>query len=998
MLQNTTTQLTTGNDDPLLPKLLHAINHADEIEITVSFIRKSGLAILFDALLDAVIAGAKVRILTSDYMDVTEPVALRELMTLVDRGADVRIYQSEGKQSFHMKAYIFVKLAPNTQTGNILAGCAFIGSNNISKSALTNGFEWSFRHDYHPPNNSQAALQFYEIREAFNRTFAHPNVKLLTHQWIGEYAARRKVMKMVAVDTARNHDDSDLEKPTPRDEQILALSALKTTREQGYQRGLVVLATGMGKTWLSAFDVQQLNAKTVLFVAHREEILIQAQRTYAQLLDLTTGFYNGSNKQPNADCLFASIQTIGRSEHLSQFDKQHFDYIIVDEFHHASAPVYRQLLDYFEPKFLLGLTATPERTDQADILSLCDNNLVFERNLTQGIDLKTLVPFHYFGIWDQDVDYSAIPWRNGRFDPTELTNKFATEKRAKHALAQWQKHKQHRTLAFCISRAHADYMADYFNAAGINALSVHSQSDIRRNQALDQLAQGKIEILFSVDLFNEGTDLPSIDTILMLRPSDSKILFLQQLGRGLRTFKDKSHLVVLDFIGNHHSFLNKPYALIGQSTPSGVVKKIKDPSLPDGCFINYDIEITNFWQQLAKLQRTTATEDVVELQEFLGHTPTLTEFYHHFGDTKKVNLKHNGWFDLIAKSEIDPQACLNAQLLSPFYDFLNKGIQITSMTKCFKAVLLQAFVQLNGFKDAPSVNRLAQQSAKILARYPLLKQHDVPNKEQAASADSTLWLSYWLKNPIKAYTSKNKDGSQWFVLIEGTEKTIKANLDISDEQIGLLNHAVLEISDYCLAKYTKRIQQKQLADITATHAQNNQSIKPSADSHTLVQNTANNKEIQTDSNLIQLPFFPNLKIACGHFKTGDDSEMELKTLPAGFGLSAKDTNTHFLAHASGNSMNGGKNPICDGDLLLLEWITPNNAGSLRDQIVAIERDDIGGEGQYLLRKVNKLPNGQYELIAKNPEYKVLIANEGMRTFARFKRVVINAKNTRISLY
>ena len=187
----------------------------------------------------------------------------------------------------------------------------------------------------------------------------------------------------------------------------------------------------MGKTWLSAFDVKQFKAKRVLFVAHREEILLQAQRTYAELLPLSTGFYNGKQREKNAECLFASIQTIGCSNHLKQFAPKAFDYIVVDEFHHASARVYRQLLNYFEPQFLLGLTATPERTDQADILG-CDNNLVFERNLTQGIDKKTSA-FHCY-YWEVKTNYQAIPWRNGRFDPAALENKFATQKRAQHAL------------------------------------------------------------------------------------------------------------------------------------------------------------------------------------------------------------------------------------------------------------------------------------------------------------------------------------------------------------------------------------------------------------------------------------------------------------------------------------------------------------------------------------------------------------------------------------
>lgn len=272
--------------------------------------------------------------------------------------------------------------------------------------------------------------------------------------------------------------------------------------------------------------------------------------------------------------LFASIQTLGKAHHLDKFATDHFDFIVVDEFHHASAPTYRQLLKHFRPRFLLSLTATPERTDQADILALCDDNLVYRRDMFDGIDSGLLSPFSYYGIADQEVDYQSIPWRNGKFDPELLQNKLATTARAKHALKRWENLKQSRTLAFCISKTHADYLADYFQKHGYRAVSIHSNSTIRRNEALSKLEQAEIDNIFSVDLFNEGIDLPAIDTVLLLRPTDSKIIFLQQLGRGLRTHSGKEKLVILDFIGNHISFFRKPEALFN----IGVSKRGKRPN------------------------------------------------------------------------------------------------------------------------------------------------------------------------------------------------------------------------------------------------------------------------------------------------------------------------------------------------------------------------------------------------------------------------------------
>lgn len=346
-------QLTTGGNDPLLPKLIHAINHASEIEIAVSFIQRSGLNLLFEPLKDAVLNGASLKLLTSDYLDITDPVALRELIPLAERGADIRIHQSDNKQAFHMKSYIFVK----TDIDKIVDGCAFIGSNNISKSALTDAHEWCFRHDYLPPKTSREALEFTYIRNAFAQIFEHPLVHELDNNWISEYLKRRKKMQFVSIEQGTSPTEK-LEQATPNAIQIEALIALVNTRQVGFKRGLVVLATGMGKTWLAAFDVLQIKAKRILFVAHREEILLQAQRTFAQLMpEKSSGFYNGQQRQKETDILFASVQTLGRENHLRQFAKDHFDYVVVDEFHHASAPIYSNVLTYFNPNFLLGLTA-----------------------------------------------------------------------------------------------------------------------------------------------------------------------------------------------------------------------------------------------------------------------------------------------------------------------------------------------------------------------------------------------------------------------------------------------------------------------------------------------------------------------------------------------------------------------------------------------------------------------------------------------------------------
>jgi hypothetical protein len=299
------------------------------------------------------------------------------------------------------------------------------------------------------------------------------------------------------------------ETPEPHEVQREALAALRATRAGGNTAGLVVLATGLGKTWLSAFDSDQPQFRRLLFVAHREEILEQAWATYRLIRpQARAGFYNGTEKVPDADVLFASVQTLSRLQHLRNFAPDAFDYIVIDEFHHAVAGTYQRLLDHFTPRFLLGLTATPERMDGGDLLALCQENLVYRCDLADGIRRGLLSPFRYFGVPDE-VDYRNIPWRSTRFDEQALTDAVATNSRAANVLEQYRKRAGRRALAFCCSLRHADFMADYFRRQGVRAVAVHSGgSSAARAASLEQLEAGELDVVCAVDMFNEGVDLP----------------------------------------------------------------------------------------------------------------------------------------------------------------------------------------------------------------------------------------------------------------------------------------------------------------------------------------------------------------------------------------------------------------------------------------------------------------------------------------------------------
>ena len=269
----------------------------------------------------------------------------------------------------------------------------------------------------------------------------------------------------------------------------------------------------------------------MLFVAHRDEILTQSMQTYHRIRPKASlGRYTGTEKLPDADVLFASIQTLGRQEHLDLFSRDSFDYITVDEFHHAAANTYRRLIGHLRPKFLLGLTATPERMDGGDLLALCQENLVFRCDVMAGIRQGLLCQFQYFGVADE-VNYANIPWRNSRFDDEMLTRAVATHSRARNALEQYRQRAGKRTLGFCCSQRHADFMADFFNQAGLRAAAVHAgHTSAPRTASLERLAAGDLDIIFAVDMFNEGIDIPAIDTVMMLRPTESSIIWLQQFG------------------------------------------------------------------------------------------------------------------------------------------------------------------------------------------------------------------------------------------------------------------------------------------------------------------------------------------------------------------------------------------------------------------------------------------------------------------------------------
>ncbi|MBC7664160.1 MAG: DUF3427 domain-containing protein [Caulobacter sp.] len=945
--------LVTGGPDPFMPHLSREMSQATELDIAVAFTKATGLRMLLPELEAALtpLEGAvaprgRVRMLTSDYLDVTDPEALRSLLLLQQKGGEVKVFTTKGG-SFHLKAYIFGRSAD----GELVEGAAFIGSSNISRQALWDGLEWNYRVAY------PADKGFLEARQRFEELFAHPKSLPLTHAWIEDYERRRIPPPQAIAPGSQEYEPP----PQPSSVQLAALAALEDTREAGYRRGLVVLATGLGKTWLAAFDAGRMDARRVLFVAHREEILSQAAETFLRIRPTSrVGYYMGHRRDVEVDVLCASVQTLGRAAHLERFAPDHFDYVVIDEFHHAAAATYRRLLGHFVPRFMLGLTATPDRTDQSDILSLCDDNLVFTTNLFDGIQAGLLAPFHYFGISDDSVDYREVPWRNGRFDPEELSNKLATLARARHALDQWRERGLKRTVAFCASVRHAEYMAAQFNKVGAVSAAVYSGSKLGRSEAIERLRSGLLSVIFSVDLFNEGVDLPSIDTVMLLRPTESKILFLQQLGRGLRRSEEKTHLVVLDFIGNHQSFLQKPQALFGVgSTYKDLAEFGRQAEqgrleLPDGCYVNYDLKIIDL---LKSLDSGGAEKDYEALRASLGRRPALAEFYRAGASLQVLRRQHGSWFELVRRFDDLDEA--ERRVVDDIGSFLAE-VETTAMTKSFKMVLLEAFLEMDGLQRPPAIDALVERSWEVLRRRKNL-MGDLPDAiASLPDGRSPEWRRYWLDNPVNAWIGANrgKDAAASFLI---QDDRFHFGVALQPADVVAADSLLQELVDYRLAAYEVRRQNDAAASNVIAFA-------PRAKS------------------AMEIPYFPNLRIACGHFRAGRADAEEHRALPAAYGH--LDATRHFIARATGNSMDGGKNPIRDGDYLLLELLASGNAGSITGTVMAIERhDDAGGDNQYLLRVVTKTKTGAYVLKANNPDYEDLPANDEMKTLARLKAVV-----------
>ena len=595
------------------------------MDLLCAFVRWTGLRLLQPALDELKERGARLRVITTTYMGATERRAIDELVTRY--GAEVKISYETQATRLHAKAWLFRR-----DSG---FDTAYVGSSNLSQAALLDGLEWNVRLS---SVGTPALLNKFEV--TFDSYWAQRAFQSYDPERDGEKldaALERNGGRRTAAPDAV----TGLEvQPYLHQEEML--EDLEAERLKGFNRNLLVAATGTGKTVIAALDYKRLCEAAgkdlkLLFVAHRQEILKQAMRTYRDVMqDGAFGeLYVGEHKPKEWKHIFASVQSLS-SLGIEQLEPDFFDVVVIDEFHHAMAPTYRRLLDHLQPQQLLGLTATPERGDGVDVAQqFFDGRTASELRLWDALDADLLVPFHYFGVSD-DVDLSQLEWKRGNYDTAQLSNLYTgNDARAAKVIRELRDKvtstEQMRAIGFCVSVQHAHYMAEVFNRAGIASVAVDgSTDDADRAAALERLRTREINCIFAVDLFNEGLDLPQVDTILLLRPTQSATIFLQQLGRGLRRAEGKAVLTVMDFIGQQRRefrFDLRYRALTGYGRKE-LEKAVEDefPYLPSGSQIVLDrvaqkVVLDNIKAQLrfnrAQLVRDIASYAETELEAYL---------------------------------------------------------------------------------------------------------------------------------------------------------------------------------------------------------------------------------------------------------------------------------------------------------------------------------------------------------------------------------------------
>lgn len=624
-------KLISNKEEKIVSLIRRELENCDEFIISVAFVTLGGVTMILEQLKDLEARGVKGKILTGDYLTFTQPKALKKLLEF--KNIELKVLSDE---KFHAKGYFFRK-------GDIWT--MIVGSSNLTQTALTVNFEWNLKINSLKDGKIATEIlnNFYDV---FNKIPALDMDSLLEYERVynltKEYTKKKK------------QEIREYKEITPNIMQKQALENLNNLRN--YERkGLLISATGTGKTYLSAFDVRNANPKRVLFIAHRKTILQKAKETYGNILRDKKIVIHGEEDIDEADVVFAMIQTLSKENHMTKFSPDYFDYIVVDEVHHGGAKSYQSVLNYFIPKFLLGMTATPERGDNFDIYKLFDNNIAYEIRLHDALKEELLSPFHYFGISDIEIDGELINEKSG-------IKKLTADARVNHIIEKsrfygYSGDKIH-GLIFVSRIDEALLLEEKFQERGVKAIALTGDdSDEKRERSIAQLENGEIEYIITVDIFNEGVDIPCVNQVILLRPTESSIVYIQQLGRGLRKYPDKEYVVILDFIGNYEkNFLipiavsqnsnydkdyMKRFIMNGTDMIPGQSSIIFEEIVKERIFEN--INRTNF------STKKNIEKDFILLEKQLGRVPMLYDFFEKNMIEPSVILKYKKTYDEVLR-------------------------------------------------------------------------------------------------------------------------------------------------------------------------------------------------------------------------------------------------------------------------------------------------------------------------------------------------------------
>ncbi len=780
---------------------------AKSVDILASFVQKSGLDVIEERLLQLLRSQSSVRIMVSDYLSISDPIALKRMCDWSDLVSNDDEYPGSlsirfiemaklphHPESFHPKSWRIVD-----GKSSFIA----VGSSNLSRPALETGVEWNLL-----SSSAQELAVHDDFAKEYDRLWSVATP--LTPATVASYARRAERERTIQVEP-ETLDSRYV--PDPRPWQSRALVALQAMREAGYGRALVAVATGMGKTWLAAFDLRQVGNKLlrrprVIVIAHRSHILVQAESAISCVIDDafgigTSSWYIGSMGDLSGDLVIASIQKLSRPEGLLQLAKEAFDYAIIDEVHHAHAPTYRRVLARLNASFVLGLTATPERGDGVDVATIFDDNLAYHATIGDGIAEEALVPFHYVGIRDT-VNFEQIPWRNGRFDVEELEMRVERSERMERLWRTMEGEPALRTIVFCCSRRHALFTRDWMRGKGITSAAVFSgEGGDGAIESLEALRCGKLKTLCVVDMFNEGLDIPTVDRVIMLRPTESKVIFLQQLGRGLRAAPGKTRLLVIDFVGNHRIFAQRMLHLLSLTGREASWRDLEEfirggpPELPAGCLLDVEIEAREVLAQFIPSGSKAGLETYRALRDELGRRPLAAELLNHGVLPKTVSKADGSWFQFV-HSEGD-LSTVEHEVLERHSMWL-RTVETTSLNKSYKMVVLRVLLDDGDLFHSVDLVTFSKRCRRFMLQHPVLKRdllegRHALNHQTATDAE---WAKWWREWPIDRWLDA-QNGQRWFRL-EGNNLSFA--IDCPKELRATFESMTEELVEWRLATYS----------------------------------------------------------------------------------------------------------------------------------------------------------------------------------------------------